>query len=160
MVCGNLIPEVQCVKVCPIYLTLLFVMILLYVATIVCAPPSPPPNGYIIPYTSTVEGATVIFVFENVYQIDRQSVCTEVNVTAVCNQDGHWESSSVDIKFCEEMTGIIISVVYLFFLNSGRSNFCREYTKSKWIHISSSLLSCCDCACYRYNCSYSCWSFV
>ena len=48
----------------------------------------------------------MIYVFQNVYQIDHQSVCTEVNVTAVCNQDGQWESSSVDIKFCEEITGI------------------------------------------------------
>ena len=79
--------------------------------TVICAPPSPPPNGYIIPYTSTVEGATVTYVFQNLNQIESQSVCTEVNVTSVCNRDGHWESSSID-KFCAETTGIVNWLCY------------------------------------------------
>ena len=73
-----------------------------------CAPPSPSPYGYIISYISTVEGATVTFVFQNVYQIDRQSVCAEVNVTAICNQDGQWEPISVDTNFCADTAGIML----------------------------------------------------
>ena len=59
---------------------------LLYTETTICDPPSPPLNGYIIPYTSVVEGATVTYVFQYSQNIGQQSVCTEINVTAVTVQ--------------------------------------------------------------------------
>ena len=63
---------------------------------IVCDPPPPPQNGYIVPYISTLEGATVTYVLQSTHQLGHQSVCTEVNVTAVCNREGKWEAVSDD----------------------------------------------------------------
>ena len=61
-----------------------------------CGPPPPPQNGYIVPYISTLEGATVTYVLQSTHQLGHQSVCTEVNVTAVCNREGKWEAVSDD----------------------------------------------------------------
>ena len=61
-----------------------------------CGPPPPPQNGYIIPYSSILEGATVTYVLQSTHQLGHQSVCTEVNVTTVCNREGKWEAVSDD----------------------------------------------------------------
>ena len=65
-----------------------------------CNPPSPPSNGQLLPYTSTLEGATVVYVC---WTNHKRGQCEEVNVTAVCNRQGHWEPSSEDI--CAEPRG-------------------------------------------------------
>ena len=65
-------------------------------------PPSPPINAHILPYTSTLEGATVTYVCCGIHSDGHQSCCEEDNVTAVCNRDGYWEPSTDDI--CAEPT--------------------------------------------------------
>ena len=65
-----------------------------------CGPPSTPPNGYIFPYTSTIEGSVVTFVCQN---NDHQTLF-ENFTTAVCNQQGNWEPSPGD--FCTVTSGI------------------------------------------------------
>ena len=65
-----------------------------------CNPPSLPSDGQLLPYTSTLEGATVTYVCWNVHQRGR---CDDVNVTAVCNKQGYWEPNTDDI--CAESTG-------------------------------------------------------
>lgn len=72
---------------------------------IACDPPSPPSNGYIMPYTSTVEGASVTYVFQYLFQMGQQFVCAEVNVTAVCNNNGYWEPNSEE-KQCPKTNNI------------------------------------------------------
>ena len=62
-----------------------------------CGPPSSPPNGYINPYTSTVEGGRVTFACQNIHQ---KSPIEEVH-TAVCNPNGNWEPDPV--KLCSSM---------------------------------------------------------
>ena len=62
-----------------------------------CQPPVPPTNGHILPYTNTLEGTIVIYVCWNIHQEENVSVCTEVNTTAVCNEQGHWELISQDL---------------------------------------------------------------
>ena len=80
-----------------------FTSIQLLTSTASCGSPSLPTNGYIIPYTSTLEGATVMYTCWNIYRSGYQSQCEEVNVTAVCNKQGYWEPSTEDI--CGEPTG-------------------------------------------------------
>ena len=74
-----------------------------------CNPPPPPDpaSGQLLPYTSTLEGATVTYVCWNVHQRGR---CDEDNVTctAVCNKQGHWEPSTDDI--CAEPTGELFTL--------------------------------------------------
>ena len=60
-----------------------------------CHSPSPPPNGYILPYTSTLEGAIVTYVCWSVQH--GTGLCGEVNKTAVCTKRGQWEPSADDI---------------------------------------------------------------
>ena len=36
------------------------------------------------------------YVLKSTHQLGHQSVCTEVNVTAVCNREGKWEAVSDD----------------------------------------------------------------
>ena len=68
-----------------------------------CNPPSPPPNGYIIPYLSSVEGATVTIICQDQ---DPQSVF-EGNLTKlVCNHQGVWEPNPCD--FCQKTSGSLI----------------------------------------------------
>ena len=61
-------------------------------------PPSPPINGHILPYPSTLEGAIVTYVCWMVHQEENISLCTEINTTAVCNMDGNWEPTSQDLS--------------------------------------------------------------
>ena len=65
-----------------------------------CGPPPPPVSGYIIPYTSTLEGTMVIYMCW--HQVMHQ--CKEVNRTSVCNKEGSWEPAS---DICRESSGII-----------------------------------------------------
>ena len=67
-----------------------------------CPSPSQPPNGYILPYTSTLEGATLTYVCWNVQH--GTGLCGEVNRTAVCTERGQWEPSADDI--CTQPEGI------------------------------------------------------
>ena len=61
-----------------------------------CNQPPLPPSGYIIPpdpqNTKLEVGANVTYVLQSRHQLGDQSVCTEVNVTAVCNREGKWEA--------------------------------------------------------------------
>ena len=66
---------------------------------VICDPPPPPSNGYIMPYSSTVEEASVTYVFQTYNKIGRHSVCADVNFTAVCNKDGQWEPDPDDTCF-------------------------------------------------------------
>ena len=63
-------------------------------------PPSPPRNAHVIPYFSTLEGATVSYVCWTVYQeenIPPVSLCIEINTTAICKNNGNWEPDSQDM---------------------------------------------------------------
>ena len=60
-------------------------------------PPSPPTNGHILPYLSTLEGAIVTYVCWNIHQQENISLCTEINTTAVCSKKGTWEPDSQDM---------------------------------------------------------------
>ena len=71
-----------------------------------CGPPSPPQNCFIILYTSTLEGAEVMFACRSTFHVWHLSLCKEMNITAVCNKEGNWEPISDDIV-CVELTGII-----------------------------------------------------
>ena len=51
-----------------------------------CGPVPSSANGYVLPYTNTLEGASVMFMCQNV----------EI-VTAVCTRAGKWEPNPVDI---------------------------------------------------------------
>ena len=70
-------------------------------------PPSPPKNGHILPYTNTLEGARVIYLCWNIYHEDNESLCAEVNTTAVCNEHGNWELISQDL--CSVFSGQLCS---------------------------------------------------
>ena len=78
-----------------------------------CDPPSLPSNGYIIPYTSTVEGATVTYIFQMSNKIGHHSVCADVNFTAVCNNNGQWEPASGDICFDSPGNGSMVISRYV-----------------------------------------------
>ena len=78
-----------------------------------CDPPSSPLNGYIIPYTSTVEGATVTYVFQMSNKIGHHSVCADVNFTAVCNNNGQWEPASGDVCFDSPGNGSMVISRYV-----------------------------------------------
>ena len=60
--------------------------------TVDCHSPSPPPSGYILPYPSTLEGATLTYVCWSIQH--GAGLCEEVNKTAVCNKRGQWEPSA------------------------------------------------------------------
>ena len=56
-----------------------------------CGPPMSPPNGFISPYTSTIEGAKVIFGCQNYScQNGIQTLPNELHST-LCNSLGQWE---------------------------------------------------------------------
>ena len=50
--------------------------------------PLPSANGYVLPYTSTLEGSRVMFMCQD----DPQS-----ELTAVCTGAGKWEPSPIDV---------------------------------------------------------------
>ena len=79
-----------------------FICIHFNFGTAICGLPSLPINGYIAPYTSTLERATVMYICWNVHRRGHQSQCEKVNMTAVCNEHGYWEPSTDDI--CAEPT--------------------------------------------------------
>ena len=60
-----------------------------------CGPPSPPINGHILPYTSTLEGAVVM--------IRCFSDGVEGDQTIFCTHHGIWELNSSEI--CESVSG-------------------------------------------------------
>ena len=68
-----------------------------------CDTPSSPSNGELLPYISTSEGVILMYVCWKIHQRGR---CEEVNITAVCNQQGHWEPSTD--KICAESTGDLL----------------------------------------------------
>ena len=72
--------------------------------TVNCSPPSPPPNCHTIFYTSVLEGAEVTFVCQSVFQFGHQSLCRQINITAVCNKEGDWEPVLDDT--CVELSGM------------------------------------------------------
>ena len=64
-----------------------------------CGPPCPPTNGHTLPFTSTLQGATVTYVCCDIHSERHQFCC---DVTAVCNKEVYWEPSADDI--CGEPT--------------------------------------------------------
>ena len=78
-----------------------------------CNEPPSTPNGYIIhqfPSNGKLEvGSSVTYVLQSRHQLGQQSVCAEVNVTAVCNREGKWEVINDDT--CSEVSGKITMVV-------------------------------------------------
>ena len=52
------------------------------------------------------------YVFQYSENVGQQSVCTEVNVTAVCNNNGYWKPNSEE-KQCPKInnSGIILSTL-------------------------------------------------
>ena len=63
-------------------------------------------------YTDTLEGAEVIFSCQITLPFGQESLCTEVNVTAVCNKEGIWEPITDDFNSCAELrrlSGIVIN---------------------------------------------------
>ena len=76
-----------------------------------CGPPSAPSHGHFLPYTSTLEGATVTYVCWTIYQEANISLSTEINTTAVCNKNGNWEPVSLDM--CSIFSG---NCYYLYIL--------------------------------------------
>ena len=79
---------------------------IVHTCTANCGPPSPPPTCHIISYVSTLEGAEATFVCRNTFLVGQQSLCKEVNITAVCSNEGNWEPISDDI--CStELSGTI-----------------------------------------------------
>ena len=84
-----------------------------HIYTVSCGqPPSPPRNGHIIPNFSTLEGTTVSYVCWNIYQEENTSLCTEINTTAACNNNGNWELDSQDrcSVFSESALGKILYI--------------------------------------------------
>ena len=69
-----------------------------------CDHPSHPTNGYITLFISKLEGTKLTVAC---WTADH-SGCNKVNVTAVCNKQGHWEPSIDNI--CGEPTGNNISL--------------------------------------------------
>jgi hypothetical protein len=55
-----------------------------------CGPPSPPPNGFIFPYSSTVDGAVVNFTC--------QKSASFLDEAAVCSKQGKWDPDPAE--FC------------------------------------------------------------
>jgi hypothetical protein len=70
-----------------------------------CGEPSPPSDGYIEPYTSTVEGAVVnrVHVCEN----GQQSWAQAEQIS--CSPYGQWES--INGSTCYVMPGIIVNFI-------------------------------------------------
>jgi hypothetical protein len=58
-----------------------------------CGDPSPPSDGYLEPYTSTIEGT----------EVNRVHVCQNGQLTVeeiVCDSDGQWESANGSAHAC------------------------------------------------------------
>ena len=73
-----------------------------------CFSPSPPQNGYIIPYTSTTEGAKVTYVCWTVdHNTQHQPTCKQRNITAVCTAEGNWEPNYNSHEICDKSSGKI-----------------------------------------------------
>ena len=73
------------------------VILIIPIYVVSCGQPPPPRNGHIVPNNfSTLEGATVSYVCWNIYQEEDTSLCTDINTTAVCNNNGNWEPDSQD----------------------------------------------------------------
>ena len=64
------------------------------VLTIVnCGPPSTPQYGYVYPFTSTLEGAELVFSCSN---LEQESPLNGTNLTATCSGDGEWSPNPRD----------------------------------------------------------------
>lgn len=81
-----------------------------YTALPNCGPPSPPVNGYIVPYTSTLEGVEVTFACQNTCQTHDglQSPVKAVHL-AVCNSHGNWEPNPADFCSSTRMWSLHVS---------------------------------------------------
>ena len=66
-----------------------------------CVPPSPPLNGYINPYTSTIEGAEVTFTCQNLSQNEWTETPPKELHSAICVTFGNWEPDP--FEFCSGM---------------------------------------------------------
>ena len=71
-----------------------------------CSPPSSPLNGYINPYTSTVEGAQVTFTCQNTSQNGIETPPEELH-SAICTTFGIWEPDP--FEFCSGINMAILS---------------------------------------------------
>ena len=64
-----------------------------------CGHPKPPFDGYVLPYTSTVEGARVIFACQNITheQALDSSQYDEPEYSALCSSNGKWEPNPIEL---------------------------------------------------------------
>ena len=77
-----------------------------------CASPVPPPNGIIMLYSNTLEGAMVTLVCWTIHETRHQSaMCKETNATAVFNAKGNWEPCLETI--CAEPFDSGISAIHI-----------------------------------------------
>ena len=61
-----------------------------------CGHPKSPLDGYILPYTSTLEGARVIFACQNSTQA-LNSQQYELEYSTLCNSNGKWEPDPTEL---------------------------------------------------------------
>ena len=67
-----------------------------------CGPPKTPPDGYILPYMSTLEGARVIFACRNSSQT-LKSPQREPEYSTVCYSNGNWEPDPTEICYSKSV---------------------------------------------------------
>ena len=76
-----------------------------HIHTANCGPPSPPPSGYIFPYTSTIDGAIVNFVCQK----SAWNLKENLTVT-VCNKQGKWDPNPAE--FCAIVSGNNNAIIF------------------------------------------------
>ena len=119
---GNQTPETFYAWVNASFILMSFIVIVFGLdLSVDCHSPSPPPSGYILPYLSTLEGATLTYVCWSIQH--GTELCGEVNKTAVCTKRGQWEPSADDI--CTQPEGVIsIPLAIISTLQRGGGSSC------------------------------------
>jgi hypothetical protein len=73
-----------------------------------CGHPKPPADGYILPYTNTVEGARVIFACQSDTQVLNSSWYeVEYYYSTMCRSNGKWEPYD-PIEFCHSKYFLLV----------------------------------------------------
>jgi hypothetical protein len=125
---GNQIPDRWNVKVRPIVILLCHNNYVIIIEN--CSLPfaAPNANGYITPYTSTLEGAIVTYVCWTIDHTLHQPMCKQSNRTAVCTADGNWEPNSDNI--CDNPIGILTILIVAWWLPL--TAWCDNSHRYKW----------------------------
>ena len=76
-----------------------------------CGPPNQPLNGYILPYSSTIEGTMVTILCWN---NEQRSIRMKGNLT--CNHHGVWEPNPSEVCGTELVSG---NKIYLIAIDIG-----------------------------------------